>query len=105
MYMFSKPTAFIEENDIDAEVNDQTLPSIIEHLKNLDSELAHYFPQLPEVPFALAISSFTVDINEVPEEKQEEFIELINSDVVKSKLASMSISQSGSDIASVSHSE
>ena len=71
--MFSKLTAFIEENDVDAEVKDQTLFSIIEHLNNLDSELAHYFPQLPEVLFALTRRPFTIDIIEVQEETEEEF--------------------------------
>jgi len=50
-------------------------------------------PNLPATPFALARSPFTVKVEDVPENAQEEFIELINSDAAKTDFSSKSISQ------------
>ena len=55
----------------------KTILSVKEHLKILEEEISRYFPNLPDTPFALARSPFTIKVQDVPENAQEEFIELI----------------------------
>lgn len=93
IYMFQTFSAFCEENEVDAELKKQTLLSVKEHIQILENEISQYFPNLPATPFALARSPFTVKVEDVPENAQEEFIELINSDAAKTDFSSKSISQ------------
>ena len=67
--------------------------SVKEHLLMLADEISSYFPNLPDIPFALTRSPFTVKIEDVPETSQEEFIELINSDAANNDFSSMSVTQ------------
>ncbi|KII73220.1 hypothetical protein RF11_09808 [Thelohanellus kitauei] len=60
---------------------------------NLLAEEISYSPNLPDSPFALARSRFTVKVEYVIETSREEFIDLINSDVSKTDFSSKSISQ------------
>ena len=59
----------------------------------LADEISSYFPNLPDIPFALTRSPFTVKVEDVPETSQEEFIELINSDAANNDFSSMSVRQ------------
>ena len=67
--------------------------SVKEHIQILENKISQYFPNLPATPFALARSPFTVKVEDAPENAQEEFIELINSDAAKTDFSSKSISQ------------
>ncbi|XP_031336641.1 zinc finger BED domain-containing protein 5-like [Photinus pyralis] len=53
---------------------------IIEHLQSLENEMQRYFPELSEKEAALVRNPFhvSVDIADVPEEIQDEFIEMRN---------------------------
>ena len=81
--MFSNLSAFFEENDIEQETMNRTIFSVKEHLKILDEEILKYFLNLPNTPFALARSPFTIKVEDVLENAQKEFIELIISDATK----------------------
>ena len=77
--MLSNVSNFFEENDI-----------VKEHLTILEEAISRYFSSLPDTPFAfarspftLARSPFTIKVEDVPENAQEEFIELITSDEEK----------------------
>ena len=73
---------------IEQETMYRILP-VKEHLKIL-VEISRYFPNLPNTPFALARSLFTIKAEDVPKNAQEEFIELITSDAAKTDFSSMS---------------
>ena len=93
IYMLSNLSAFFEENDIEQETMNRTILSVKEHFKILEEEISRYFPNLPDTPFALARSPFTIRVEDVPENAQEEFIELITSDAAKNDFSSMSITK------------
>ena len=82
-----------EENDIEQETMNRTILSVKEHLKILDEEISRYFPNLPDTPFALARSPFTIRIEDVPENAQEELIELITIHAAKTDFSSMSVTK------------
>ena len=86
----SNLSAFFEENDIEQETINRTMLSVKELIKFLEEEISRYFPNLPDTPFALARSPFTIRVEDVPENAQEEFIELITSDAAKTDFSSMS---------------
>ena len=81
--MLSNLSAFFEENDIEQETMNRTILSVKEHIKILEEEISRYFPNLPDAPFALARSPFIMRVEDVHENAQEEFIELITSDAAK----------------------
>ena len=91
--MFSNLSAFFEENDIEQETMNRTILFVKEHIKILEEEISRYFPNLPDAPFALARSPFTIRVEDVPENAQEEFIELITSDAAKTDFSSMSVTK------------
>ena len=91
--MLSNLSAFFEENDIEQETMNRTILSVKEHLKILEEEISRYFPNLPDTPFALARCPFTIRVEDVPENAQEEFIELITSDAAKTDFSSMSVTK------------
>ena len=93
IYMLSNLSAFFEENDIEQETMNITMLSVKEHLNILEEEISRYFPNLPDTPFALARSSFTIRVEDVPENAQEEFIELITSDAAKTDFSAMSVTK------------
>ncbi|XP_074031455.1 protein FAM200B-like [Leptinotarsa decemlineata] len=51
---------------------------IIDHLKNLKEEFSRYFPNLSEELYKLSTDPFNMDIQLLPEELQEEGIEIKN---------------------------
>ena len=67
IYMLSNLSAFLEENDIEQETMNRTIISVKEHLKILEEEISRCFPNLPNTPFALARSPFTIRVEYVPE--------------------------------------
>ena len=71
----------------------RTILSVKEHLEILEEEISRYFHNLPDTPFALARSPFTIRVEEVHENAQEEFIELITSDAAKIYFSSMSVTK------------
>ena len=91
--MLSNLYAFFEENDIELETMNRTILSVKEHLKILEEEISRYFPNLRDTPFALASSPFTIRAEDVPENAQEEFIELITSNAPKTNYSSMSVTK------------
>ncbi|XP_076803440.1 zinc finger BED domain-containing protein 5-like [Clavelina lepadiformis] len=93
IYMLPNLSAFFEENDIEQETMNRTILSVKEHFKILEEEISRYFPNLPDTPFALARSPFTIRVEDVPENAQEEFIELITSDAAKTDFSSMSVTK------------
>ena len=93
IYMLSNLSVFFEENDIEQETMNRTILSVKEHIKILEEEISRYFPNLPDTPFALARSPFAIRVEDVPENAQEEFIELITSDAAKTDLSSMSVTK------------
>ena len=91
--MLSNLSAFFEENDIELETMNRTILSVKEHLKILEEDISRYFPNLPDTPFALDRSPFTIKVETFPENAQEEFIELITSDAAKTDFCSMSVTK------------
>ena len=93
IYMLSNLSAFFAENDIEQETMNRTILSVKEHVKIIEKEISGYFPNLPDTPFALARSPFTIRVEDVPESAQEEFIELIASVAAKTDISSMSVTK------------
>ncbi|XP_070599912.1 protein FAM200C-like [Erythrolamprus reginae] len=93
IYMLPTLSAFFEEHDIEPDERITMIISVKQHLHTLAGEISSYFPNLPEVPFALARSPFTVNVEDVPETAQEEFIELINSDAARTDFATMPVTK------------
>nr|XP_008103991.1 PREDICTED: SCAN domain-containing protein 3 isoform X1 [Anolis carolinensis]XP_008103992.1 PREDICTED: SCAN domain-containing protein 3 isoform X1 [Anolis carolinensis]XP_008103993.1 PREDICTED: SCAN domain-containing protein 3 isoform X1 [Anolis carolinensis]XP_008103994.1 PREDICTED: SCAN domain-containing protein 3 isoform X1 [Anolis carolinensis]XP_008103995.1 PREDICTED: SCAN domain-containing protein 3 isoform X1 [Anolis carolinensis]XP_008103997.1 PREDICTED: SCAN domain-containing protei len=93
MYMFPTLSAFFEEHDIEPDKRIKVLISVKEHLRMLADEISLYFPNLPDTPFALARSPFTVRVEDVPETAQKEFIEFINSDAVRTDFSRMPVTK------------
>ena len=91
IYMLSNLSAFFEENNIEQETMNRAILFVREHLKILEEEISRYFSNLPDTPFALARSPFTIRVEDVLENAQEEFIELISSDAAKTDFSSMSV--------------
>ena len=92
-YMLSNLSAFLEENDIEQETMNRTILSVKVHIKIIEEEISRYFPKLPDTPFAHARSPFTIRVEHVPENAQEEFNELITSDAAKTDFSSMSVTK------------
>ncbi|KAM4722957.1 zinc finger BED domain-containing protein 5-like [Rhinophrynus dorsalis] len=92
IYMLPNLSAFFEENDVELDKRTMII-SVKEHMQMLADEISSYFPNLPDTPFALARSPFTVKIEDVPENAQEEFIDLITSDAAKNDFSSMSVNK------------
>ncbi|XP_065668077.1 zinc finger BED domain-containing protein 5-like [Hydra vulgaris] len=86
-------SAFYEKNSIEPDKRNTMIISVKEHLHMLADEISSYFPNLLNIPFALARNPFTVKVEDVPETSQEEFIELISSDAAKNDLSLMSVTQ------------
>ncbi|XP_039178217.1 SCAN domain-containing protein 3-like [Crotalus tigris] len=93
MYMLPTLSAFFEEHDIEPDERITMIISVKEHLHVLADEISSYFPNLPDTPFALASSPFTVEVENVPETAQEEFIELINSDAARTDFSTMPVTK------------
>ena len=67
IYMLSNLFAFFEENDIEQVTMNRTILSVKEHIKIIEENFSRYFPNLPDTPFALARSPFTIRVEDVPE--------------------------------------
>lgn len=92
-YMLPTLSAFFEEHDIEQHKRITVVISVKEHLDMLASEISWYFPNLPEIPFALARSPFSVKAEDVPETAQEEFTRLTNSDAARADFSTMPVTQ------------
>lgn len=86
-------SAFFEEHDIEQHKRITVVISVKEHLDMLASEISWYFPNLPEIPFALARSPFSVKAEDVPETAQEDFTRLTNSDAARADFSTMPVTQ------------
>ncbi|XP_070270292.1 LOW QUALITY PROTEIN: protein FAM200C [Myotis yumanensis] len=93
IYMLPTLSAFFEEHDIEPDKRITMIISVKEHLHMLADEISSYFPNLPDIPFALARSSFTVKVEDVPETAQEEFIKLINNDAARTDFSTMPVTK------------
>ncbi|XP_039175589.1 SCAN domain-containing protein 3-like [Crotalus tigris] len=82
-----------KEHDIEPDNRITLIKSVKEHLCMLADETSSYFPNLPDTPFAFARSPFTVNVENVPETAQEEFIELINSDAAKTDFSTIPVTK------------
>lgn len=89
IYLLSNLSAFFKENDIEQETMSRTILSVKEYLKILEG-ISRYFPNIPDTSFALARSPFTIKVEDISENAQEEFIELITSDAANTDFYSMS---------------
>ncbi|XP_067940278.1 protein FAM200A-like [Watersipora subatra] len=70
--------------------------TITEHLFDLKTEFGRYFPELPSEKkkmLNITRNPFQRTVEEIPEELQEEFIELVNNSALKDDFRSMSIDQ------------
>ncbi|XP_015685817.1 protein ZBED8-like, partial [Protobothrops mucrosquamatus] len=93
IYMLPTLSAFFEEHDIEPDKRITIIISVKEHLHMLADEISSYFPNLPDTPFALARSPFTVKVENVPGTAQEEFIDLINSDAARTDFSTMPVTK------------
>ncbi|XP_040275677.1 protein ZBED8-like [Bufo bufo] len=93
IYMLPTLAAFFEEHGIEPDKRITMIISVKEHLHMLEDEISLYFPNLPDTPFALARSPFTVKVEDVPETAQEEFIELINNDAARTDFSTMPVTK------------
>ncbi|XP_015677944.1 SCAN domain-containing protein 3-like [Protobothrops mucrosquamatus] len=93
MYMLPTLSAFFEEHDIEPDKRIMMIIYVKEHLHMLADEISSYFPNLPDTPFALARSPFTVKVENVPETAQKEFIELVNSDAARTDFSTMPVTK------------
>ena len=91
--MLSNLSAFFEEDDIEQETMNRTILSVKEHMKILEEVISRYLTNLSDIPFALDRSPFTIRVRDVPENAQEEFIELITSEAAKTNFSSMSVTK------------
>ncbi|XP_019509197.1 PREDICTED: zinc finger BED domain-containing protein 5-like [Hipposideros armiger] len=91
IYMLLTLSAFFEEHDIEPDKRIIMIISVKEHLHMLAEEISSYFPNLPDTPFALARSPFTVKVEDVAETAQEEFIELTNNDAARTDFSTMPV--------------
>ncbi|CAJ0945397.1 unnamed protein product, partial [Ranitomeya imitator] len=82
-----------QEHDIDPDNKIMMISSVKEHLHMFSEEISSYFPNLPDTPFALARSPFTVKVEDVPETAQEEFIDLINNDAARTDFSTMPLTK------------
>ncbi|XP_040275778.1 protein ZBED8-like [Bufo bufo] len=93
IYMLPTLAAFFEEHGIEPDKRITMIISVKEHLHMLEDEISLYFPNLPDTPFVLARSPFTVKVEDVPETAQEEFIELINNDAARTDFSTMPVTK------------
>lgn len=75
--MLPASSAFLEEQDSDPDKRIILIIPLKECLHKLADEIPSDFPNLPDTPFALVRSPFTVEVEGVPETVQEEFIDLL----------------------------
>ena len=61
-------------------INKNLKTFIIEHFQSMELEFQHYFPELKEQEATLAQNPFSnsLDVSDIPNEMQEQFIELKN---------------------------
>ncbi|KAL6046540.1 hypothetical protein STEG23_018200 [Scotinomys teguina] len=93
IYMLPTLSAFFEEHDIEPPKRIAMIISVKEHLHMLAGEISWYFPNLPDIPFALARSPFTVRVEDVPQTVQEEFIDLLSSDAARIDFSTLPVTQ------------
>jgi hypothetical protein len=82
-----------EEDATDITFDKEFQSLLTEHLQSLKDELFHYFPEAVQISHSLTRNPFAVNVESVPENCQEEFIDLLNSDCAKTDFESLSLSQ------------
>ena len=91
-YMFPTFAEILEEGTNEIDIDD--LHDLIkEHLQNLIVEIRGYFPDKHSKSFCLTINPFSVNVSDVPETAQEEFIELINNFEAKTGFVDLQIEE------------
>uniref|UniRef100_K7FGQ0 Uncharacterized protein n=1 Tax=Pelodiscus sinensis TaxID=13735 RepID=K7FGQ0_PELSI len=70
-------------------INNDLRLSIQENLRHLSDELLRYFPDTDEKLFALATNPFSMDVCVVPQGTQEQFIDMMNSNDIKTEFSTM----------------
>ena len=76
-------------------IDKQLKALIIEHLQSMEYEFQHYFPELKEEEAILARNSFSTSLNvsDIPDEMQEQFIDLTNDSTARDVYHEKSLSQ------------
>ena len=91
--MFPTFAAMVEENDVEEEIRNQIISAIEEHLTSLNNELVYYVPDVPDTSFSLVRKPFQIAVNDIPEFLQEEFIDMINDDTIKTEFSTLPLNQ------------
>ncbi|XP_042227367.1 zinc finger BED domain-containing protein 5-like [Homarus americanus] len=78
--MFENLSAVLDEIEEDHLLDPSLKNEIIQHLKSLESELKRYFPEFEEEDGKLVRNPFsgTLDITAIPDDVQDEFLDLRN---------------------------
>jgi len=94
-YMFPTINTFIQEELQNEELNVNIKCCIATHLEKLETELVRYFPDLNKQfsnnMITLAKNPFIVNVDDLSDDFQEEFIELNNNNCSKAEFQSMNI--------------
>lgn len=85
------------EHDLEPDERTMVTISVNEHLHMLADEASLYFPNLPDTPFPLARSPFTVKAEDALETAQAELAELTNSHTTGLNYLQCQLQNSGSD--------
>ena len=67
------------------ELNNEFINAMIKHLTILCEEFSRYFSQLPTESFTLVRDPFEMNVGDVPEIFQDEFIEMLNDSLAKKR--------------------
>ncbi|XP_066957949.1 protein FAM200C-like [Macrobrachium rosenbergii] len=76
----------------DGQLSSTLSKEIMDHLSHLDDEFRRYFPDLSPLHGGLAKNPFLCQVDDVLEDAQEEFIELIHDSTAKNVFQSNSLS-------------
>jgi len=76
-------------------IDEQLKTLIIEHVQSMESEFHHYFPELKEQEATLSRNPFSnsLDVCDIPDEIQEQFIKLKNDSTARDIYHEKSLSQ------------
>ncbi|XP_045130675.1 zinc finger BED domain-containing protein 5-like [Portunus trituberculatus] len=73
------------------------------HLASLRMELQSYFPELSEMESKLIRNPFIVNVHLLPDNMQEEFLELVNDSVAKDAFETLSLTKFWSKMSEIYH--
>jgi hypothetical protein len=91
MAMFEKLDHLIDSKSLPlpAEIKDE----IVQHLEDLHSEFSRYFPEISSEDLELIIDPFQCDVTKVPDDCQDEFLELKHDSAAKLLFQTMTTSE------------